>query len=473
MTAVAGNYASLTADTKARIAFMRLGLGPKPDSRALIGSGADAAYDACLAELNNPAAALIADNDVIVKYGPNWAPFQGHPYPATAANCGAVGVNPMSGNFNLCIFQAEDTARYVKYIQPKVGFLERLVLFWNNHFSTSHKARPWLGHMERTAIRANVLGNFGDMLAAVVTHPAMIAYLDNNTSVGMNSPLAKKNPAFNYRHNENLAREIMELHTLGVNGGYTQGDVTSFAKVLTGWQIANINSTTPGQFVYVPEAHEPGAQTVLGKTYAQPDLAQGKAVLSDLASHPQTAQHIATKLIRHFITDSPSDADVSTLANVFVSNKGNLFAVSKALLELPSAWTEPFARIRKPYFWMVSITRGLGMNATQMVDNTWRYNVFGNYMGHYPWSHITPDGYPDDNDYWMTADALRVRNDISCKVVSTGVGLPRWPGQRPAVLAENLLGTCLTPSLKDKLTASRDDRAAFPLLFMSPEYLWS
>lgn len=453
---------------------MRFGLGPKPGNRTRIGSEPDAAYNACLAELNNPDAALIADSAVKMTSSPPWAPFLGQPYLATAANCGAVAVNPQSGNYNLGIFQAEDAARYVKYLQPEVGFVERLVLFWNNHFSTSHKARPWIGHMERSAIRANVLGSFGDMLEAVTTHPAMIAYLDNNTSVGSHSALAAQYPTRDYKYNENLAREIMELHTVGANGGYTQDDVTSFAKVITGWQITDIHSATPGQFVYVPEAHEPGPQTVMGITYSQADgLAQGKAVLRDLAAHRQTAQHIATKLIRHFITDSPSDADVSVLAKVFLSTNGSLLAVSRALLELPSAWTEPFARIRKPYPWMVSITRALGMNAAQMVDNTWRYNVFGNYMGQYPWSHITPDGYPDDNDYWMTPDALRVRNDISAKVVGTGVRLPRWPGPRPAALAQDLLGACLTTALRDQLNATRDDRAAFPLLFMSPEYLWS
>lgn len=472
MPAVAGGYSSLDPDTKARVAFMRFGLGPRPGSRARIGSGPDSAYQACLAELNNKSAALIPDTEIVVKDSPTWEPFLSKPYLASAANVGAVAANPMSGNWNLAIFQAEDAARYVNYLKPEVGFVERLVLFWNNHFSLSHKARPWLGLMERAAIRTNVLGSFANMLEAVETHPAMIAYLDNNSSVGPTSVLSKKNPRSNFTYNENLAREILELHTVGANGGYTQEDVTSFAKVITGWHIANIHSKTPGQFFYNPEAHEPGAQVVMGKVYGEADgLRQGKAVLRNLAAHPATAQHIAYKLIRHFITDEPSADDVTTLSNVFLSTKGNLYHLSKALLELPSAWTEPFTRLRKPYVWMVSTTRALGLNATQVTANAWKYRVFGDHMGHYPWSHTTPDGYPEDNDYWMTPDALRVRNDLAYGFGD--VGKPKWAGLRPADHAEDLLGTCLSSALKVKLTSQRDDRAAFPLLFMSPEYLWS
>lgn len=473
MPSIAGGYSGLSPDTKARVAFMRFGLGPKRGSRDRIGSGADSAHDACLRELDNRAAALIADTDVVVRYSPPGSPFQGQPYAATAANIGKVVFSPKAPSFTDSIYMAEDAARYVKFLQPEVGFVERLVMFWNNHFSVSHKARPWLGLLERAAIRANVLGNFGDMLEAVETHPAMIAYLDNQSSIGPNSPASVRWPRGKYTYNENLAREILELHTLGVYGGYTQDDVISLAKVITGWKIADGNSNTPGEFYYHPDVHEPGPQTILGRTYDQADgLLQGKAVLRDLAIHPSTARHIAYKLIRHFITDEPLEADIATLSDAYLSNSGSLYAISKALLELPSAWTEPFVRIRKPHVWMVSATRALGLDAARVTNNTWRYQVFGNYMGHYPWSRITPDGFPDDNDYWMTPDALRVRNDVAFHEFGN-VGTRTWPGPRPQVLAQDLFGTCLSNALRDQLTAFRDDRLAFGLLFMSPEFLWS
>lgn len=466
MTDVPGSSPSLTSDAKARVAFLRFGLGPKPGGRARIGSSQHAAYMACLKELNSAAAVHINDSQVVVNSS------NGSVFPATIANCGKIAANPLSGDFNLEVLQAEATARYVKYLEPEVGFVERLVQFWNNHFSVYNgKARATVGNMERQAIRMNVLGKFSDMLIAVTTHPAMITFLDNNSSFGPTSPngMARK-----VSYNENLAREILELHTLGVNGGYTQQDVTEFAKILTGWHVGFHGSANAGQFQYVPKSHEGGAFTVLGKSYPPttgPE--QGLAVLRDLAAHPKTAEHIAYKLIHHFITDTPSDVDVASLAAVFTSTNGDLHAVSKALLELPAAWTEPFNRLSQPYLWMVSITRGLGMNAAQMIANRWRYDVFASFMGQLPWWRVTPDGWPDDNYVWMTPDAVRLRSDIAYRVVVTCFNAIKWPGARPPNLAKDLLGGILSNSAAAEISAwaARDDRVALSLLFATPEYL--
>jgi len=479
MTAITGDYARLTSDAKARVAFMRFGLGPKPGGRARIGSGADDAYLACLAELDREAA-KIDDNLVRVTSAVSSNPLGSKdPVPprafaATLENCGTVAANPLSGNVNLEILQAESTARYVKQLEPEVGFLERLVLFWNNHFSVFNgKARAMVGHMERSAIRCNVLGNFGDMLEAVAKHPAMITYLDNNTSCGPNSDRAKKNPRSYLTYNENLAREILELHTLGVNGGYTQQDVTEFAKVLTGWHIVRKGQTGEngqgdGQFTFAADAHEPGPLTVLGRSFDQGSgPQQGLDVLRYLATHPRTAEHIAYKLIHHFITDTPSAEDVATLSGVFLSSNGNLLAVSKALLALPSAWTEPFSRLRQPYLWLVSMTRGLDMNAADVTANRWRYDVFCGFMGQQLWCRITPDGYPDDNYFWMTPDAVRLRSDLAMSTSKV-----RWPGLRPPDLARDLLGTNLASDTEKEIAAwDRDDRIGLTFIFLTPDYM--
>lgn len=474
MTAIPGGYASLNPYAKARVAFMRFGLGPKPGGRIGLGDGEDAAYQACLRELNNRTAAEISDNEVLVKTAPSgnsFPGFDGTPYPATIKNCGAISANPLSGNYNLAILEAESTSRYLKYLGPEVGFVERLVLFWNNHFSVYNgKARATVGHLERSAIRKNVLGKFGDMLEAVITHPAMITYLDNQSSYGPNSKIGA---ARKWTYNENLAREILELHTLGVNGGYSQQDVTEFAKVLTGWHVGSHRSAAPGQFTYIHDAHEPGAITVLGKTYGQADgLRQGKAVLRDLAVHPKTAEHIAYKLIRHFVKDEPATQDVDRLAEVFTSTNGDLYQVSKALLELPSAWVEPFTRIKQPYQWLVSITRGLDMNATQVAAARWGFDIFCGHMGHSIWWRLTPDGWPEDNSYWMTPNAMRIRNDLSARIVSYCFNSTRWPGPlRPPALAEDLLGPVSNDVRQQFVKWDRDDRASIPVLFMMSEYL--
>lgn len=477
VAAVGGGYGSLDADTKARVAFMRFGFGPKPGGRLALGTGENAAYDACLRELNNPRAAIIEDTAITITYGSDT-------FNPTIENIGRVVGSP--GELPRTVFRADAAERYVQFMKPEVGFVERLVQFWQNHFSLySSKASSWSGHMDRWAIRRNVLGSFGDMLEAVETHPAMIAYLDNGSSFGPNSPhcvyVRKYYAKYGVpTYNENLAREILELHTVGVDGGYTQDDVTAFAKVLTGWHIVPGGKPRQGQFYFNAAAHEPGAFTIMGKTYGQADgLRRGKAVLRDLARHPQTARHIAYKLIHHFITDAPSEEDVTTLANVFKSTNGNLYLVSRALLELPSAWTEPFGRIKQPLVWVISMLRGLGVPEDKVTrDGAWRFDLFLSLMGWGFWSRVTPDGYPDDNSYWLTGDALRVRNDMAFKLLEIRVfNTTRMPASlsayTPQTLADDLLGRLKTPALRAALDSHSDVRVTLPLIFLSPEYVRS
>jgi len=201
-----------------------------------------------------------------------------------------------------------------------------------------------------------VLGRFADMLIAVETHPAMLYYLDNTRSMGVDS-IAGINADKGI--NENLAREILELHTLGVRGGYSQTDVTSFANVLTGWTYVDpADPAHGGEFLFNKRLHEPGEQTVLGKFYAEAGVDQGRrAVLADLAHHTATAQHVAQKLARHFVADEPPPPLVAKLAKAFMDSDGNLKAVAKALVTADEAWTPARTKLKRPSEWIVSMLR--------------------------------------------------------------------------------------------------------------------
>src|SRR3954454_23636026 len=260
-------------------------------------------------------------------------------------------------------FRAEALARLQRDVIADCGFTERLVAFWSNHFCISANkggpARMWAGSFEREAIRPHVLGRFADMLKAVEQHPAMLFFLDNQQSLGPDSRAGKNR---NRGLNENLAREILELHTLGVGGGYSQDDVTSLARIITGWTYAGRQGQlgAPGTFVFNANAHQPGAQRVMGKIYEANGLAQGEAVLADIARHPSTAKFIAGKFARHFVADDPPPTLVARLADVSTKPDGDLKAMSMALVDSDEAWKTPLTKIRSPYEFLVAIWRLVG-----------------------------------------------------------------------------------------------------------------
>ena len=249
------------------------------------------------------------------------------------------------------LFRAEAMARFSAQLKAGSGFVERLVAFWSNHFAVSvakgQGLRATAGAFEREAIRPHVLGKFSDLLIAVESHPAMIFYLDNQRSIGPGSNAGR----FDGKGlNENLAREILELHTLGVDGGYAQPDVTALARIITGWSFAEAGSETgePGAFLFKANWHEPGVHNLLGKNYPQAGRAQGEAALRDLARHPSTARHIATKLARHFVADAPPPDLVDALAKAFRDSDGDLAVVTAALVTHDRAWSAPPTKIRDP-----------------------------------------------------------------------------------------------------------------------------
>ncbi|MGH8722406.1 MAG: DUF1800 domain-containing protein, partial [Burkholderiales bacterium] len=229
------------------------------------------------------------------------------------------------------IYLEEAGQRTLAAIRATTPLIERLVHFWSNHFTVSVAGKPILallaGAFEREAIRPHVTGRFQDMLRAAVSHPAMLLYLDNVTSFGPNS---RGGRARDKGLNENLAREILELHTLGVDGGYTQADVQEFAKILTGWSVGRPKSAEAGRFRFHGIVHEPGDKRLLGKRYREDGMAEGEAALADLARHPSTARFIARKFARHFIADQPPAAAVDRLAAVFRDRDGDLGELARA-----------------------------------------------------------------------------------------------------------------------------------------------
>ncbi len=222
-------------------------------------------------------------------------------------------------------------------INSSSSMMWRLLDFFSNHFSVSAQGSMMTAlapTLEREAIAPHLLGSFSDMLFAVTQHPAMLKYLNNEKSFGPNSKAGKRGKGLN----ENLAREILELHTLGVDGGYVQGDVVELAKGISGWSIAKPSIDGRNGFYYKERGHEPGERVLLNKAYSEMGEAQGRAMLQDLAMHPKTAEHVCYKLVRHFITDTPPQALVQRLTQRWLMTQGNLNQVMLTLIDSPESW---------------------------------------------------------------------------------------------------------------------------------------
>ncbi len=361
-------------------------------------------------------------------------------------------------------FRAEALARLQRAVLSDCGFAERLVAFWSNHFCISANkgalARMWAGSFEREAIRPHVLGRFSDMLKAVEQHPAMLFFLDNQQSLGPNSRAGINR---NRGLNENLAREIMELHTLGVGGGYTQDDVTSLARVITGWTFVGRQGVLgpPGSFVFNANAHQPGAQRVLGRNYEANGLAQGEAVLSDIARHPSTAKFIATKFARHFVADDPPPALVSKLQDVFTRTDGNLKALAAALVDSDDAWRAPLTKMRSPYEYLVAIGRLLA----RVPEDPSLYLNGLNVLGQPLWSPAGPNGFPDTNAAWASPEGLKLRLDIASQAASR-VG----NNADARDLLELAFADAASVETRRSIEQAESRQQALALLLMSPEF---
>uniref|UniRef100_UPI002632D582 DUF1800 domain-containing protein n=1 Tax=Asticcacaulis sp. TaxID=1872648 RepID=UPI002632D582 len=355
---------------------------------------------------------------------------------------------------------AEVAARLKVWGDARIGFHERLVMFWANHFAVSvDKGLPvriLAGAYEREAIRPHITGRFRDLLLAAERHPAMQVYLDNDASIG---PNARANRNGKRGLNENLAREILELHTLGVNGGYTQADVMRFAKVITGW---GIDRTGKGDgFRFNPNAHEPGPQTILGKTYADDGEAQGIRVLEDLARHPATAKHIATKLVRHFVSDQPPAALVERLSQRFLETDGDLSAVYATLIAAEESWSAPRSKLRPPQEYVIASLRALDTPIQPQ-----RFLQTLRVLGQPLWQPPGPNGFSDLANVWATPEGLNNRLDLAYQL-SERVA----EKTDPRVFAEERLKGLISETTRRSVALAETRPQGLALVLLSPEFM--
>ncbi|SCB47115.1 Uncharacterized conserved protein, DUF1800 family [Bradyrhizobium shewense] len=486
---------SNSAKAEAVLALHRFGMGPRPGSIAALGSDPRGAL---IAELDRPlvlaaAASLpssakayrtVADANARrtarakqaqqqakkqqVASAPTSADDQAQPQSQTQGQAGqekdaaemaakqAADAIPDPGR---PMYLQEAKLRTEAALAADIGFAERLVWFWSNHFCISaNRIQSMSGAYEREAVRANALGRFVDLLLAVEGHPAMLFYLDNLGSMGANSTAGINRSS---GLNENFAREIMELHTLGVRAGYTQNDVISFANVLTGWTLVppGADPQHGGDFTFNPRLHEPGGQTVLGKRYEQDDVEQGRAVLRDLAAHPATATHVATKLARHFVADEPPPALVEQMAKAFRDGDGNLKQVATLMVSSDEAWRAPPSKLKRPGEWVVGMVRATGITQVDPVRFTGGQELLGEAL----WRPPAPKGYPDDEASWI--DGVGRRLDVANNFAERITGMAD-----PQVIIEDVFASQIAPEVKQAVGRAESRQQALALLFMSADF---
>ena len=363
-------------------------------------------------------------------------------------------------------------ARFAAAVESDTPFPERLVHFWANHFALTAEKTPVVmlaGNYEFEAIRPHILGNFADLVFAAVTHPAMLVYLDQMQSIGPASALGRR--AAGRGLNENLAREILELHSLGARGGYDQPDVIELAKALTGWTVAGmapgalrqLAKGRPGEAVFVEEAHEPGEREIMGRRYADSGAGQLRAIVADLVAHPATARHVATKLARHFIADDPPESAIAKLAQAFTASGGDLLQVCRALVSLPEVWSEDRAKFRTPWDWTVAAVRAGG--ADDMLRGSSVPSILLQF-GQPVWRPGSPAGWPDTAADWAGSAALMTRVEVAQRF---GMRIGR------KVDAAAVAHAALADSMRAETRAAirgTDGATGLAVLFSSPDFMW-
>jgi uncharacterized protein (DUF1800 family) len=428
------------------LAVERFGLGPKPGQVARIGRDARGWLTQALGA---PAPTLPG-------------PEAGAKVMATMlrlANSDAEALARVGRAEARPIFVAEVQLRMRAAVQSDTGVPERLVHFWSNHFTVSTTKRliaPTVGAFEREAIRPHVFGRFADMLFAAVTHPAMLVYLDNFVSIGPDSLAGRRRGR---ALNENLGREVLELHTLGVEGGYTQADVLALAQIMTGWGIRREEDGSPGATLFRAVAHQPGSKTLLGKTYTEAGEGELKAALTDLARHPSTARHIATKLARHFVADQPPAAVVERLARRFQDTDGDLRQVMLTLAAAPEVWATAWPKVKPPHDLVASILRMLDLGEATIG----RIPAVLQSLDQMTWTARSPAGWGDTAADWIAPEALMKRIELGDQVAR------RVPAQDTRDLATRLFGDALAPATRFAIDNADSAAASLALLLASPE----
>jgi uncharacterized protein (DUF1800 family) len=378
------------------------------------------------------------------------------------------------------IAAAESRAALVARVTSERPFVERLVAFWSNHLCVSAGAKllvaPLAGSYEREAIRPHVLGRFESMVLASARHPAMLFYLDNFQSIGPGSRAARQGRRSGAPRglNENYARELLELHTLGVDGGYTQQDVQELSRILTGWTVQGLSrggarrrqpgaSAGPVRFAFEDLLHEPGAKTVVGTRYGDAGAAEGERAISALCRHPSTARFVARKLAAHFVSDDPPASAVDRLARTFRESGGDLRAVAQALVGLPEAWSNDTRKFRSPQDWLIAVLRAFrGADVNEAAVPLLRQ------LRHPLWSPQAPKGFGDSMQDWADPDALLNRAELA-RTLARRIGSRKADPRGLLDVVDVPNGSPLRSVLADE-TVSADERIA--LAIAGPAFQW-
>lgn len=365
-------------------------------------------------------------------------------------------------------YQADVATRIVFGVATRFAFAERLLAFWSNHFTVStrkYAVSLLAGPYEAEALYPNIAGSFADLLKAAEHHSAMLEYLDQAESIGPNSPAGKKKSA---GLNENLAREILELHTLGVHGGYSQDDVTEFARIITGWTI----DREAGTVVFRPNWAEPGPHTLLGKRFGgtQPQADNFGRALDLLATHPATAHHIATKLVRHFISDDPPPNAVAAVEKTFIASGGNLSQTYLTLVSLPEARSPTGAKARNDRDFLIAALRAANISQQDLLDVPDGKKVSPLTVGalrvlhHGYWNAPSPAGWPEDADEWLNSTGLAARFEIIPRILQAA------PNLTVDELLTNALGHTASDQTRSVIASASNKLEAMSLIFASPEF---
>nr|WP_253948989.1 DUF1800 domain-containing protein [Mangrovicoccus sp. HB161399] len=355
------------------------------------------------------------------------------------------------------------------------GFRDRLTLFWADHFTAAGRGAFLRNRVDTyvdAAIRPNVAGKFADMLKAAELHPVMLQYLNQNTSVGPGSKLAENRPNRRLGLNENLGRELLELHTVGVDAGYGQEDVRQMAELLAG-----LNVTNEMEMVFQPGRAEPGAEHVLGFS-SSPRRDQLQDILNALdylAVHPDTAAHLSRKLAVHFVSDTPDEDLVASMAARYRESGGDLMQVYDAMLSHPAAWAPELQKIKRPVDYVTSALRGLGADphalvATARETPRQTYRDLVNpliFMGQRWGEPDGPNGWPEEGAAWITANALAQRLKWAMRA-SSMPGVPAMA--EPLQLAEAALGPLAGERLRFAAGAAETRGEGIGLVLISPEF---
>lgn len=366
--------------------------------------------------------------------------------------------------------QEDRHAHILKAVRRWPPFFSRLIEFWANHFTASaakgavrHLAGPFVSE----AIEPNVMGRFRDLLIAAELHPAMAMFLDLHGSIGPNSRVGKR---LGRGFNENLAREILELHTLGVDGGYAQKDVVEFSKIMTGWTV-NRNS---GDLRFAPARAEPGAKTFLGQRFGgpRPNETDFVSALEFVSSHPSTARFIATKLVRHFIADEPPPEAVERLSSVFLSSGGDLPQVYRTLWELPQAREPVGGKARNAFEFLVAALRTASLSDDELKPLWKNGRIRANPLSagaldqfQQPlWAAPSPAGWPERPGDWLGPQALARRLNWIPR-------LTRHVEDRTAPeFLDRVLGPLVSRRTRSVVMAASNRQEGLSLVLASPEF---